>query len=63
MSGAVIHLSIPKIYEFNGVEFECGTITGPWPLKKNGNPKARCGKRFYKRIQEWSKMKDADREK
>lgn len=60
---SLVHLSCPKVYEFNGVEFECGYATGPWPLKKDGDPKKLAGRGFYKRIEEWSKMNDADREK
>ena len=57
------HLSMPKTYTFNGVEFECGYMTGPWPLKKDGDPRKRAGLGFYKRIEKWSKMSEADREK
>jgi hypothetical protein len=59
----MIHLSIPKSYLFNGVEFEYGYAVGPWPLKKDGDPKKRAGRGFYKRIEEWSRMSDADRER
>lgn len=45
----------PKVYEFEGVVFETSYIIGPWPLKKNGDPKARCGKKFY----DWYKRFDA----
>lgn len=62
MTKPIIHLNIPKSYTFNGVDFEM-TYSGPWPLKKDGDPKARAGRGFYKRIKDWCKMTDADREK
>jgi hypothetical protein len=53
---------MPKLYNFNGIEFEFSSI-GPWPLKKDGDPKARCGKRFYDSIHQWSIMKPEEQEK
>jgi len=43
----VIHLCGPRSYEFEGVSFEVSNYGGPWPLKKNGDPKKRAGRRFY----------------
>jgi hypothetical protein len=37
----------PHIYEYQGVLFEIPKIGGPWPLKKDGDPKVRAGKKFY----------------
>lgn len=59
---SIIHLCIPKEYLFNGISFEM-TFSGPWPLKKDGDPKERCGLTFYRSIREWIKMKDDEREK
>ena len=44
---SVAHLCGPKVYEFEGVSFEFSPIIGPWPLKKDGEPKVRAGKKFY----------------
>ena len=57
----MIHLNIPKAYTFAGVNFEM-TYCGPWPIKRNGDPKKRAGRRFYRRIEDWIAMSDADRE-
>lgn len=62
MTFSVIHLCGPRIYEFDGVGFEFGYSTGPWPLKKDGDPRARAGRGFYKRIGPWLKMADPQRE-
>ena len=42
-----VWLCRPKEYEFEGVIFEISPMIGPLPLKKNGDPKKRAGKKFY----------------
>ena len=44
---SVAHLCGPKVYEFEGVLFEFSPMIGPWPRKKDGEPKMRAGKKFY----------------
>ena len=41
------YLCGPRVYEFEGVPFEFSPMIGPWPLKKDGEPKARAGNKFY----------------
>ena len=36
-----------RAYRFNKMYFEDGSMSGPYPLKKNGDPKKKVGKRFY----------------
>jgi hypothetical protein len=60
---SIIHLNTPKLYEFNGISFEFSYSIGPWPLKKDGDPKARAGKRFYDSIHEWVHSTPEDQEK
>jgi hypothetical protein len=35
------------IYEYQGILFEIPKTGGPWPLKKDGDPKAMADKKFY----------------
>jgi hypothetical protein len=49
MGGTIIHLCVPKLYKFQGIKFEFGHA-GPWPLKKDGEPKKRAGRKFYRGI-------------
>ena len=46
---AVIHISMPRIYEFEGCKFEYYRTKpiGPWPVKKDLDLRARAGKKFY----------------
>lgn len=49
-------MNMPKEYLFNEVSLEFSYSIGPWPLKKDGDPKARAGKRFYDSIRPWLDM-------
>lgn len=46
-----------KIYEFAGWTFEYG-YTWVWPLKKDGELRKRCGKKFWKDIDPFLKLSD-----
>ncbi len=59
----MIHLCIPRQYDYSGVSFEVAITGQPWPLKVNGDPKARAGRVFYAKIGPWLKMTDNEREK
>jgi hypothetical protein len=37
----------PRLYEFEGWFFEFGAYGGPWPLRKDGEPRKRAGKKFW----------------
>ena len=47
----------PKIYEFSGWTFEYD-MTGAWPLRKDGEPRARAGRKFYKMLDKFCAMSD-----
>ncbi len=49
----------PKLYEYDGWFFEHG-YCGPWPLKKNGDPRERAGRVFYKMVEKWLAEKDPE---
>ena len=57
----IIHICGPKLYQFNGVKFEM-TYHGPWPLKKDGDPKKVASQAFYQSIEAWSKMTPGQQE-
>lgn len=52
--------SIP-LYEYEGWRFEFNEMTGPWPVRKDGELFKRAGKRFYDMFERW--YKEPDREK
>lgn len=43
-------------YEYKGWVFEIHAYMGPWPLKKNGDPRKRAGRKFYKMWEEFSTL-------
>lgn len=52
----------PRTYKFNDKIFEYSYFIGPWPLKKNGDPRARAGRVFYDSIGDWLKLSEEERE-
>ena len=36
-----------RVYQFEGWQFEFSRRNGPWPLKKNGDPRERAGRTFW----------------
>ena len=52
----------PKIYEYHGVMFEFSYTGGPWPLKKNWEPKKRAGKKFFDLYYRFSKLSEKEQE-
>jgi hypothetical protein len=51
------------LYEYNGWLFEESMASGPWPLKKNGDPRKRAGKRFYDMYSEFDALPDDEKAK
>jgi len=49
MRNVIVHVSIPVFYKFEGWIFEYSRTKpfGPWPCKKDLEPRARAGKKFY----------------
>jgi len=50
-----------KVYTYKGVTFECHAWGPPWPLKKNGDPRARAGKVFYRLVKEFEALPEEER--
>lgn len=47
----------PRTYEFEGWNFEYGPSV-VWPLKKNGEPRQRAGKKFYSTLDRFCQLTD-----
>lgn len=52
---------MPKVYEFSRWKFEYGH-GGCWPLKANGDARARAGKKFYSDIAAFFVLSTAEQE-
>lgn len=50
----------PRIYEYKGWSFEYG-MTGAWPLRKDGEPRARAGRKFYAMIGEFFALTEEEK--
>ncbi|MFK5882818.1 MAG: hypothetical protein QM489_00590 [Candidatus Izemoplasma sp.] len=61
----LIHICFIKAYEYKGWKFEYdrGKPYGPWPLKKDLEPRERAGQVFYNLFSEFYKLEDAEQEK
>lgn len=51
----------PPLYKFNGWLFEFHAYLGPWPLTKDLEPRKRAGKKFYRMIEEFDKLTEAEK--
>jgi hypothetical protein len=64
MSTSTAFLCGPRIYTFEGWTFEdVGMMAGPWPLKQNGDPRAKAGRQFYLMWGRFDKLSKAEKEK
>jgi len=52
-----------NVYRYDGVLFEDHHYCGPWPLKKDGEPKKLAGMGFFKRVQPFYDLPKEEREK
>ena len=48
-------------YEFEGQKFEMHPYCGPWPLKKNGEPRASIPSGFWKVWKKWNALDDEEK--
>lgn len=48
-------------YTYKGWIFEIHSYLGPWPLKKDGDPRKRAGKKFWGIWREWSKLTEEEK--
>jgi len=53
----------PRIYKYDGWDFEIHSFCGPWPLKKNGDPCKRAGRIFYKMWERFDKLSEEEKVK
>jgi len=60
-----IHISFAVVYNYEGwtFDYDRGKPFGPWPLKKDGEPRARAGKKFYDMFERFLKLTEEDQEK
>lgn len=58
MSNPIIHISFAKIFEFEGwvFEYDRNKPFGPWPLKKDYEPRKRAGMKFYNTFGRFQQM-------
>lgn len=56
-------LCSPRIYTFKGWTFEINAASGPWPLRKNGELRARAGMKFWRLFSEWQDLPDDEKQK
>jgi hypothetical protein len=54
-------LTLADIYEYKGFVFEFHRFCGPIKLKKNWEPAAREGPKFFRVIDEWLKLSDEEK--
>ena len=59
-----IHLTFSHFYTYKGWTFEWKKSwpVGPWPCKKNWEPRARAGDKFWNMFQEFSALSDEEQE-
>lgn len=65
MQGAIIHITVPVVYRFEGWMFEYDRRKpfGPWPLKQDGELRKRAGKQFYEAFGRFSALSKEEQEK
>jgi multimeric flavodoxin WrbA len=55
-------ITMANIYTYNGFIFEFHGYCGPMKLKKNWEPAAREGRKFWKTIDAWCKLTKEEKE-
>ena len=61
MNSVIVCSFIKGTYRYKGWLFEIHDYVGPWPLKKDGDPKKRAGKKFFDMWCEWDKLSDEEK--
>ena len=51
------------VYEYKGWVFELDYNSGPWPLRKDWELRARAGRVFWKVWSEWEDLPDDEKQK
>lgn len=52
----------PRIYSYKGWTFEVSSASGPWPLRKDGEPRAWAGNVFWRLYSEWDGLPDSEKQ-
>ena len=54
----MVHIGFAKYYKFNGwiFEYDRNKPFGPWPCKKDYEPRKRAGKKFYNMFAEFNQL-------
>ncbi len=65
MDSAFIHISFFKLYRYKGwlFQYDRNKPFGPEPLKKDGTPRKRVGRVFYKMFDEFYNLPVEEQEK
>jgi hypothetical protein len=64
MSATIVWMCSARQYRFEGWLFEdARSSCGPWPLKKNGDPREKAGRQFYLMWGRFDKLSKAEKEK
>jgi hypothetical protein len=65
MKSELLHISFIKMYEFKGWKFDYDRLKpfGPWPLKKDLEPRVRAGKKFYSMFDKFLELPVKEQEK
>ena len=53
----------PRLYRFDGWFFEVNKSIGPWPLKKNGDPRVNAGRKFWAMWKRFDALSSKEQEK
>lgn len=62
MSTSTVFLCGPRMYSFEGWTFEdADMMAGPWPLKQNGDPRAKAGRQFYQMWTRFDALTESER--
>ena len=51
----------PRLYRFEGWFFEWHSYCGPWPLRKDGELRARAGRKFWQMIDRFEALSETER--
>jgi len=51
----------PHVYQYSGWLFEWHSYCGPWPLRQDGELRARAGRRFWAMIKGFQQLTEAER--
>ena len=54
-------LTCANIYQYKGFTFEFHHFCGPGKVKKNGDPAARQGLKFWRAVDEWCQLSDDEK--